>query len=108
LRAARLLSMAALFRLKIASSGRGALASTRCAHFSCENKERTSQPSSKAPEKINTRSKKPGLTKISSEEVATYQFLRLLVGEHWEKPRQRTRKSRLPDRLRHAALNLGR
>jgi hypothetical protein len=30
---------AALFQLKIASSGRGALAGTRCAHLNCKNKE---------------------------------------------------------------------
>jgi hypothetical protein len=40
------LSAAALFRLKIASSWRGALAGTRCAHFSCENREHTEQQSS--------------------------------------------------------------
>jgi hypothetical protein len=28
-----------LFQLKIASSGRGALAGTRCAHFNCNNKK---------------------------------------------------------------------
>jgi hypothetical protein len=37
LRAARRLSTAALFRFKIASSRRGALARTRCAHFNCNN-----------------------------------------------------------------------
>jgi hypothetical protein len=39
LRAARRLSAAALFRLKIASSGRGALARTRWEHFNCNNKK---------------------------------------------------------------------
>jgi hypothetical protein len=38
LRAARRPSAAALFRLKIASSARGALARTRWEHFSCNNK----------------------------------------------------------------------
>jgi hypothetical protein len=33
------LSTAALFRLKIASSGRGALARTRCAHLNYINKK---------------------------------------------------------------------
>jgi hypothetical protein len=34
------LSAVALFRLKIDSSGRGALAGTRCTHFNCKNMER--------------------------------------------------------------------
>jgi hypothetical protein len=38
LHAARRLSAAALFRLNIASSGRGALAGTRWAHFNCNDK----------------------------------------------------------------------
>jgi hypothetical protein len=42
LHAARCLSAAAWFRLKIASSGRGALDGTRCAHLSCQNKGRKS------------------------------------------------------------------
>jgi hypothetical protein len=37
LRAARRLSATALFRLKIASFGRGALAGTRCAHLKCND-----------------------------------------------------------------------
>jgi hypothetical protein len=49
------LSTAALFRLKIASSGRGAFAGTRGTHFNCRNKECASQQSAKAPEKTNTR-----------------------------------------------------
>jgi hypothetical protein len=39
LRAARCLSAAAFFRLKIASSGRGALTGTRCAHLNSSNKK---------------------------------------------------------------------
>jgi hypothetical protein len=39
LREAHRLSAAALFRLKIASSGRGALAGTRCANFNCNDKK---------------------------------------------------------------------
>jgi hypothetical protein len=39
LREACRLSVAALFWLKIASSGRGALAGTRCAHFNCNDKK---------------------------------------------------------------------
>jgi hypothetical protein len=58
LHAARCLSAAAWFRLKITSSGRGALADTRCTHFSCENKGRANQPSSEDPEKTNIISKK--------------------------------------------------
>jgi hypothetical protein len=38
LRAACRLFAAYLFRLKIASSGSGALAGTRCAHLNCKNK----------------------------------------------------------------------
>jgi hypothetical protein len=38
LHAAHRLSAVALFRLKIASSGRGALAGTRWVHFNCNNK----------------------------------------------------------------------
>jgi hypothetical protein len=58
LHAARCLSAAAWFRLKITSSGRDALADTRCTHFSCENKGRANQPSSEDPEKTNIISKK--------------------------------------------------
>jgi hypothetical protein len=39
LRAARLFSVTALFWLKIASSGKGALAGTRWAHFNFDNKK---------------------------------------------------------------------
>jgi hypothetical protein len=39
LRVARRLSTAVLFWLKIASSGRGALAGMRSAHFNCNNKK---------------------------------------------------------------------
>jgi hypothetical protein len=49
LRAARRLSTAALFRLKIASSGRGAFAGTRCAHLNCKNKEWASRNRRRSP-----------------------------------------------------------
>jgi hypothetical protein len=75
LRAARCLSAAALSRLKIASSGREALADTRCVHFSCENKERASQPSLEVTEKTNSKPKKPRLTKSLPEEAETYQSI---------------------------------
>jgi hypothetical protein len=39
LRTAHRLSAAALFRLKIASSGRGALAGTRWVHLNCNDKK---------------------------------------------------------------------
>jgi hypothetical protein len=51
--AARRLSAATLFRLKITSSRRGALARTRCAHLSYEDGEREDQPTLKVSEKIN-------------------------------------------------------
>jgi hypothetical protein len=59
LRAACCLSAAAWFRLKIASFGRGALAGTRCAHLSYENKERKTQPTLKVPEKTSITIKSP-------------------------------------------------
>jgi hypothetical protein len=57
------LSAPALFRLKIASSRRGALAGTRCAHFRYEGRERTSQQSSVNSEKADSKLRKPRLTK---------------------------------------------
>jgi hypothetical protein len=104
--AARRLSAAALFRLKITSSGRGAFVGTRCAHFNYENKEWASQQSSEVLEKTNTRPKKPSLMKNLSEEATTHQFFGLLVGEHQKKPHRQPRKGRLPDCQRHAALDL--
>jgi hypothetical protein len=74
LHAARHLSTAALFRLKIASSGRGALARTRCAHLSYENKmedsaniegPREDQHHDKKPRSIKTRRRRQRLTNIS-------------------------------------------
>jgi hypothetical protein len=102
LRAARHLSAAALFRLKITSSGRGALAGTRCAHLSCENKEWKSQQTSKVPEKTSI-TIKAQINKTSSEETSTYQSLGSLVGKHREQPCWRPRVRRLPDHLRRIA-----
>jgi hypothetical protein len=48
--------VAALFQLKITSSGRGALASTRCVHFN--SKDRTSQQSSEVPREDQTKETK--------------------------------------------------
>jgi hypothetical protein len=69
-----------LFRLKIASSGRGALAGTRYAHFNYENMECTSQQSLEVSEKTNPKLRKPRLTKNLPEEAAAYQFLGPLTG----------------------------
>jgi hypothetical protein len=82
------------------------LAGTRRAHFNCENREQTSQQSLEVFEKTNSKLKKPRLMKNLSEEAATYQLLVPHVGEHREEPRQRPCIGRLPDRLRHAMLNL--
>jgi hypothetical protein len=106
LRAARRLSAIALFRLKITSSKRGALAGTRCAHFSCENKKRASQPSLEVHEKTNSKPRKPRSTKSLLEEATTYNFLGPLVGENREKSRRRPRIGRLLNRMRHATLDL--
>jgi hypothetical protein len=103
LRAAPRLSVAALFWLKIATSGRGALAGTICAPFSCENKGQANHPSSDDPEKTNIVSKMPRLTKSLSEEASTYQSLGPLIGEHREKSHWQPRIGRLPDCLRHTA-----
>jgi hypothetical protein len=95
-----------LFRLKITSSKRGALAGTRCAHFSCENKKRASQPSLEVHEKTNSKPRKPRSTKSLLEEATTYNFLGPLVGENREKSRRRPRIGRLLNRMRHATLDL--
>jgi hypothetical protein len=63
LRAARRLFAAALFRLKITSSGRGTFPSTWCAHFDYKRKEWVNQQSSEDLEKTNARPKKPSFTK---------------------------------------------
>jgi hypothetical protein len=60
----------------------------------------------RGPREDQHQTKRPRFTKNLSEEAATHQFLGLLVGEHREKPRRRPRISRLPDRLRHTALDL--
>jgi hypothetical protein len=51
------LSATALFRLKIASSGRGALAGTRWAHFNYNDKRRGGQPGKTSSEKVNITTK---------------------------------------------------
>jgi hypothetical protein len=52
--AARLFSTTACFWWKIASSGRGALAGTRWAHFNCDDKKHGDQLGKTHSEKINT------------------------------------------------------
>jgi hypothetical protein len=106
LRATRRLSAVALFQLKIASYGSGALAGTRCAHFNYENKEWTSQQSSEVSEKTDSKPKKLRSMKNLSEEATTYQFLGPLVGEHRKKTRRRPHIGRLLDHLRHTTLDL--
>jgi hypothetical protein len=95
-----------LFWLKITSSGRGALADTRCVQLNSKNMEWTSQQSSEVSEKTTSKPKEPKSTENLSKEAATYEFLGPLVGEHWEKSRRRPRISRLPDCLRHVTLDL--
>jgi hypothetical protein len=94
--AARRLYATILFRLKIASFGRGAFAGTRCVHFNCKNNERASQQSSKVSEKADTSLKRSSSTDNLSKEATTHQFFGLPVGEHRKKPRRRPRKGRLP------------
>jgi hypothetical protein len=72
LRAACRFYAAALFRLKIASSERGAFAGTRCAHLNCKNKERASQQSSEVYEKTGTSPKRPSFMNNLSEEATTH------------------------------------
>jgi hypothetical protein len=57
LRTARRHSVTALFRLKIASSGRGALAGTRWEHSTATTKGRRCQPEWKTSEKIDIATK---------------------------------------------------
>jgi hypothetical protein len=73
-----------MFRLRIASFGRGTLAGTRCTQFNYKNKGWTSQQSSEVSEKTNSKPKKPRSMKNLSEEAVTYQFLSPLVGSSGE------------------------
>jgi hypothetical protein len=92
-----------LFWLKIASSGRGALAKTRWVHFNCSDKSAERLDGVKGlredryPNLKHTR---------STEKITTHKFFRRLVGEHREQPRRQPQVGRPPDRLRHAALDL--
>jgi hypothetical protein len=67
-RAACRLSAVALFRLKIASSGRGTLARTRCAHLNCNDKRTEDSVSVKGPQKDQHHNKKHRSTKTHRED----------------------------------------
>jgi hypothetical protein len=90
LRAARRLSVAALFRLKIASSGRGALAGTRWAHLNCNDKKVEGLAGVEDPGKTSNTAKNIDQPK-SVKKTVTYKFLSPLVGEHREQLRRRPR-----------------
>jgi hypothetical protein len=105
LRAARRLSTVALFWLKIASSGRGALAETRWVHFNCNNKRAEESAGAEGLRKDRHHNKNAEQTRCI-EEIVTHKFLFPLMGEHWEQPRRRPRVGLPLDRLHHAALDL--
>jgi hypothetical protein len=88
LRAARRLSAVTLFRLKIASSGRGALARTRCAHLNCKRRRRRARSVSKLPKKAGFAIESANQPKLI-EKTVTYQFLSPLVGKHLKQSRRR-------------------
>jgi hypothetical protein len=60
--------VAALFQLKISSSGRGALARTRCAHLNCKNKENEDSVSVKVPREGQLRNRERKSTKLHRED----------------------------------------
>jgi hypothetical protein len=105
LRTSCLFSAATLFQVKIASSGRGALAEMRCVHFNYNDKRHGGQPRKTSSEKINIMTK---ANKIHREEQTTYNFFCPCVGEHREQPRRWPRVGRSPDCLHHATLDLER
>jgi hypothetical protein len=100
--AAHRLSTAALFQLKIASSGRGALAGTRWVHYN--DKKAKGQPEQK-PLRRSTSQQKHAR---SVEKITTHNFFCALVGEHQEQSRRRPQVGRPLDRLHHATLDLER
>jgi hypothetical protein len=102
--AAHCLSTVALFQLKIASSGRGALAGTRWVHFNCNDKNPKGQPEQKPPRRSTSQQKHVR----SVEKITTHNFFCALIGDHREQPRRRPQVGRPPDRLRHAMLELER
>jgi hypothetical protein len=87
LRAARRLSAAALFQLKIDSSGRGALAETRCAHLNCNNKKIEESVGGEGLREDQHDTKNTEQSKCI-ERTMTHKFLSPLVGEHREQSRR--------------------
>jgi hypothetical protein len=68
---------------------------------------RRTRSASKVPEKSSITIKSIDQPKLI-ERTVTYQFLSPLVGEHRQQPRRWPRVGCLPDRLRHATLDLKR
>jgi hypothetical protein len=68
LRTARHLSVASLFWLKNASSGRGALAGTRCAHLNCNDEKTEDSVSVKSPREDQHHNEKHRSTKTRRED----------------------------------------
>jgi hypothetical protein len=97
----------ALFWLKTASSGRGALAETRWAHFNCSGEKAKKSVEVEGPREDRHHNESTRQMRRIKKTV-THKFFCPLVGEHREKPCQRPRVGRPPDRLLHAALDLKR
>jgi hypothetical protein len=92
-----------LFRLKIASFGRGALAGTRWVHFNCNNMRVEESAEAEGLREDRHHNKNTEQARCA-EKTVTHKFLCPLVGEHREQPRRRPRVGRPPDRLHHAAV----
>jgi hypothetical protein len=82
-----------LFRLKIASSGRGALAGTRWAHLNCKKQGDGGISRCKRSLRRPTSQKSIDQPKLI-EKTVTYQFLSPLMGKHREHPQRRPRVGR--------------
>jgi hypothetical protein len=105
LRAARRLSVVALFLLKIAFFGKGALAGTRWAHFNCNDKK--AEKSAGTQSLREDRRHDENIEQMRQiEKTVTHKFFSPLVGEHQEQLRRQPRVGRPPDHLCHATLDL--